>query len=734
MADDKRLITDVEHQLEDNIILVSKTDLKSHITEVNRRFCWISGYSEKELLGNPHNMVRHPDMPAEAFKDMWSCLKSGKPWLGYVKNRCKNGDYYWVEANVSPIYEEGSITGYLSVRSRPDAKKVREAEALYQKIKAGESRLAPKGFWPCLKSRWRDFSKQKVMFIIALLPIIALSLIYLFEPGRAVVGGLFAAISAYWIGVALWLRKGIFRHLHEARKSMLRMSEGNFNDQYDIRRDDELGQLFQSIKIMQNNMRANVAKERAIVADANRFKQSMDNAQSNVMIVDSNLNITYVNPSCVSLLKKYEERLQEALPQLHVDEILGQNIDFFHKDPSHQRNLIGSLNSTYDTEIKVNGLTFALSASPMFDNSGKKFGMVVEWRDRTEELAVVDEIKQIVSAVKNGDLDQSIKLDNKSGFFLSLCEEVNDMIRVISSSFEDIATVMHSIAHGNLAHKINTERKGTYGEIQDDINITVDNLKQTIDEIIRASDFFRKSSETIVAGNSDLSHRTDEQAATLQETAAAMSQLTDTVKSNAENAQQANGLAVSAQTTAQRGGDVVKQAVVAMEEINKSSEKIDEITGVIDEIAFQTNLLALNASVEAARAGSHGQGFAVVATEVRNLASRSARAAKEIKDLIADSSAKVQNGSQLVLDSGDTLREIVESVSQVGGIISEIATASSEQSVGINEINQAVAQLDDMTQKNAALAESVTASSKQSFSKASEIVELVDFFNTKRAS
>jgi len=233
-----------------------------------------------------------------------------------------------------------------------------------------------------------------------------------------------------------------------------------------------------------------------------------------------------------------------------------------------------------------------------------------------------------------------------------------------------------------------------------------------ISQVKEAASEVNRGADEISQGNTNLSQRTEEQASSLEETASSMEQMTSTVKQNADNAGQANQLAVAARDQAEKGGAVVAKAVRAMTEINDSSRKIADIIGVIDEIAFQTNLLALNAAVEAARAGEQGRGFAVVATEVRNLAGRSATAAKEIKGLIQDSVKKVDEGSVLVTQSGATLEQIVSAVKKVTDIVAEIAAASQEQSAGIEQVNKAVMQLDELTQQNAALVEEASAASQ----------------------
>jgi len=514
-------ITNVEYVLREDEAPTSKTDIHGNIIYVNQDFINISGFSEDELLGQPHNIVRHPDMPVEAFADLWRTLKSGKPWTGLVKNRCKNGDHYWVEANAAPIFENGKIVGYTSVRGKPTREQVQAAEGAYRAVKAGDKTLA-------------------------------------IREGKAIKRSAFAGLSAL---------KAL------SVKSMLTLAAGS-------------------------------------------------------------MVVVFV---CMGSL--------------------------------------AWLATTGDGASYLNWLmAIAAAGVPLAGVFG-----VLAYRSVVLPL---ERTRQAIDRVSAGDLTG----------------------RIEASGMAELAGLMNSLRMLQI------------------------NLRWLVGQIKESTDFVNAGAHEIASGNADLSGRTESQAASLEETASSMEQLTSTVKQNAEQASHASKLVLSTADIAMSGGQIVGKVVDTMASIKQSSRKIADIIGVIDGIAFQTNILALNAAVEAARAGEQGRGFAVVATEVRNLAQRSAGAAKEIKALIEDSVGKVDAGSKLVDETGEAMDDIVTSVQLVTDIMGGIAAASVEQSAGIDQVNQAVGHMDEMTQQNAALVEQAAAASESMRMQADKLALLVASF------
>jgi methyl-accepting chemotaxis protein len=304
--------------------------------------------------------------------------------------------------------------------------------------------------------------------------------------------------------------------------------------------------------------------------------------------------------------------------------------------------------------------------------------------------------------------------------------------RLIARPIEEAVAVAQRVAGGDLTADIQSTSKDEAGQLLDALKTMNGSLLTIVAEVRQGTSTITTASTEIAAGNLDLSSRTEQQASSLEETASAMEELTSTVKQNADNAKQANQLAVSASEVASAGGDVVGKVVDTMGSINESSRKIADIISVIDGIAFQTNILALNAAVEAARAGEQGRGFAVVASEVRSLAQRSAAAAKEIKGLIEGSVAQVDLGSKLVEEAGTTMTEVVNSVRRVTDIVAEITSASQEQSEGIEQINLAITQMDEVTQQNAALVEQAAAAAQSLQEQAEKLTDTVSVFKLDR--
>jgi methyl-accepting chemotaxis protein len=382
---------------------------------------------------------------------------------------------------------------------------------------------------------------------------------------------------------------------------------------------------------MQGKLRTQIENERAVAAENTRIRQALDKVSTSVVLADGHHQIIYLNETAQTTFARSQHEIRKTLPGFDAHRLRGSSLDSLSTDPAQQRRMLDTLSGSDTQERLLGACTFRTISNPVVSDKGERIGTVVEWTDRTPEVAVEKEMQTMLTAVIGGDLGKRIELSGKAGFFEAMSRGVNQL---------------------------------------------ADNMAEVVSKVKNVAAEVHRGADEISTGNANLSQRTEEQSSSLEETASSMEEMTTTVKQNADNAGQANQLAMAARDQAEKGGSVVNQAVKAMSDINDASKKIADIIGVIDDIAFQTNLLALNAAVEAARAGEQGRGFAVVASEVRSLAGRSA------------------------------------SVKKVSDIVAEIAAASREQSSGIEQVNRAVMQMDELTQQNAALVEEATAASQ----------------------
>ncbi|MEM7207162.1 MAG: methyl-accepting chemotaxis protein [Pseudomonadota bacterium] len=536
------------------------------------------------------------------------------------------------------------------------------------------------------------------------------------------------------VAIALFFVRRVMAQLGADPRDLQHIAQSISSGDLDIAIDDtEAKGVFAEMVAMRDNLRNSIERDRTVARETARLKQALDSVLGNVMVTDADHSIIYANDALMKTFMDAQSDLRAHIPHFDVNTIVGMAFDDFHAQAQHSGCLV-SLTTTHEATFEIGARNLTFAASAVKSESGERLGSVIEWWDRTTEVKTENEIEQLISAAQSGDLSRRMDLSGKEGFFRSLSQGMNQLVSVIDTAFTEISHVMGAIAQGDLQQEIKADYQGQFGEVKANVNGTINQLRDTVLSIRDSVDEITTGSDEISTGNNNLSSRTEQQAASLEKTASSMEELTSTVRHNADNAQQANQLATGARQTAEKGGEVVGRAVTAMSEINEASNKIAEIIGVIDEIAFQTNLLALNASVEAARAGEQGRGFAVVATEVRNLAQRSATSAREIKELIQDSVEKVDAGAALVNESGMTLEEIVNAVKKVGDIVADIAAASQEQAAGIDQVNQTVTSMDELTQQNAALAEETSAASVSMSQQARDMSAQVAFFKVGQQS
>lgn len=705
-----------EFKLPENLVIMSTSDLYGNIVDYNNGFKEASGYSDAELIGKPHNLLRHPDMPKAAFEDFWRTLKAGKPWRGLVKNKRKDGRHYWVMANASPIIEQGKTTGYLSVRYPASREQIQHAETLYADVRASRKKFPRTQ----INSQHIDLVVTLSGLLIALFAMLMLwlhsdnSMSSLFaETGLAVILPLFA-FKAYQS----------HRALPSLKKGIERLANGKFREPIEDKTDWGC-----TLNMIRSRIAEGAARNYDALISAQVLSTALDSATTNIMVADSEFNIQHINNSLREMFQRNEKEIQKVLPDFKADAVAGSNMDIFHKNPQHQRTMISQLTGAWEGDLHVADLVLRLNVVPIEDDQKHRLGYVVEWLDRTQEAKLLSEISWVIDGMKSGVFDRRVTFAAE-GVFGHIKEGINDAVAITQKSVDEIKSVASFLAEGDLTASSNEPFKGDLEQLQTMLNAAVCRIREVMEKTVETTNLVNMESKQVLDGALSLSERVQEQASALQQTSSTMNQISSTVANNSELAHRTATKVTDFQNDINSATEFMEKSIKAMDLIQESGQKISEIVTIIDSIAFQTNLLALNAAVEAARAGEQGRGFAVVASEVRNLAQKSADAAHEIKALIDESVVHIGEGTSLVRQSGETLHTVNEDIEEVVNQANQIALASDEQSSGIDQINKAIAELDIVTQQNAALVEETTAATETLTNESEVLTEAVSFFKT----
>ncbi len=658
---------------------VIEFDLSGNIIAVNDNFAAVTGYSKAEIIGQHHRMfVELGVQNSAAYQQFWNKLGSGQPDEGQYKRIGKDGKEIWLQASYNPIFDpEGRPLKVVKYATDITAEKLRNADFSGQ-IQAiskvmGVIEFDLTGKIIAVNDNFAAVTGYRPSEIIG-------------QHHRMFVEARFQSSAAYQ---QFWNKlgsgqpdEGQYKRIGKDGKEI--WLQASYNPIFNAD-----GKPFKIVKYA-----TDITDEKLRNADFSGQIQAISKVMG-VIEFDLSGNIIAVNDNFA------------AVTGYSRSEIIGQHHQMFvapdEKGSQAYKNFWDKLGRGEPDEgqyrrLGKNGQEVWLQASynPILNAEGQPFKVVKYATDITRKVAealamkqAVHETADVVAATKAHDLTQRISTNNKQGEIKQLCEGVNEIVDAMC-----------------------------------DILTTIQIAGETINS----------AASEISLGNNDLSQRTEEQASSLEETASSMEQIAANVRSNADNAKLAHSMTEEATDIASKGGEVFGKVVSTMAEITQSSSRIEEIISVIDGIAFQTNILALNAAVEAARAGEQGRGFAVVASEVRNLAQRSASAAKEIKLLINDSSEKVSNGSQYVEHASGTMEQIVTVIDRFSQLIGEITLATVEQSSGINQINQAVSQMDEVTQQNAALVEEAAAAAMSLVTQAERLKSTVSKYRLNDSS
>lgn len=735
-----------EYVLTQHDLIVSKTDLKGIITFVNDDLTRISGYSKDELIGKPHNIFRHNDMPKEAFADMWQTIKTGHSWSGLVKNRTKSGGFYWVRAHITAIYEDNKIVGYMSVRRKPNPENVAFITDVYKAIISGkfkgeikrgllvQGNLFQKSLSTfrntTLKSKFITFSVFSALSLVAILDVGLSFISGAVTPFYPLIGGVFVlALAGSYI--LLWsIKSYVLEPLRYATDSLTKISQGDYFTYMDYYADNEIGELMEAIRNMSIRLGFDLSDSRK-KDEYLRLKIGLDNAASCMVIINQEREIIYLNYAAKNLFSSMSKIICKQYPSFDAANLIGKRIDLFHKNPQTQIDFLKDLKETTFTTVVMGDKHLHLKVSSIVNEQGIHLGFITEWSDITEELQLGSTISNIVRGAINGQFDQRISVPNDHVFLKQLGSEINELLAVCEKGFGDFKKVFANMVKGDLTKQIVDIYQGDFEHLKQDANLTVVQLNGIIFTLKAAIEIINDNIKKMANGATELSSRTENQIIELHLIAAQTHALMAAVQQNDEYAKKANVTTTDAFDIANKGVEAIENVIYMMNGIQQSSSKISEIVTVIDDIAFQTNILAVNAAIEAARAGEQGRGFAVVATEVRDLAQRVATAAGQITTLINASEIQIVTGNRFVSNTGEIIKDISNSIATVIAMVKEISVACSNQSEAIEKVDSAMIEIENSIKKNAELVVVTTESSTSLENEIKALANTADYFIVK---